>query len=84
MIKFTERQIRLIEKCKKAGYGWAKYALSVEAQGWCSPAQEESLVYMWQKITHYECVRAGNIKPDVDCWDSCISDSEAYRSGNYF
>lgn len=81
----TERQIRLIEKCKKTGYGWGKFAESVEAQGWCSHAQEEKLVEMWQKINHAECVKAGNIKPDYNyCYDSDISDSEAYRSGDKF
>jgi len=81
---FTERQQRLIDKCKAAGYGWRYYAESVESSGKCSPKQEYTLVYMYQKITHYECVKAGNIKPDVGCWDSCISDGEAYRSGDFF
>lgn len=81
---FTERQLRLIEKCRSTGFGWRKYAMSVEQQGYCSPKQEDVLVSMWQKIQHHECVKAGNIKPDVGCWDSDISDSEAYRSGDYF
>jgi hypothetical protein len=81
----TERQVRLIEKCKKTGYGWRKFAESVEAQGWCSHAQEEKLVEMWQKIIHAECVKAGNIKPDYNyCYDSDASDAEAYRSGDRF
>lgn len=80
----TERQIRLISKCKSAGYGWRKFAESVEKQGFCTHKQEEKLVEMWQKITHAECVKAGNIKPDVGCWDTDISDSEAYRSHDYF
>jgi hypothetical protein len=80
----TERQQRMIAKCKSTGYGWAKYAKSVEDQGWCSKAQEEKLVEMWQKIQHAECVKAGNIKPDFGCYDSDISDNEAYRSYDYF
>lgn len=84
MKTLTERQLHLIAKCKETGYGWKKYALSVESQGWDSPSQEEVLVRMWQKINHYECVKAGNIKPDVGCWDSDISDAEAYRSGDHF
>lgn len=83
---FTERQHRLIDKCKASGYGWKKFAMSVEAQGVCSPAQEETLVKMWQKIQHTECRKAGNMKNgrDTGDWDSDISDSEAYLSGDYF
>lgn len=81
----TERQKRLIAKCKAARYGWREYALSIEKQGWCSEKQEETLVSMWQKIDHAECVKAGNIKPDYGyCYDSDISDSEAYKSGDKF
>jgi len=80
----TEKQKLLIEKCKKVGYGWRKFATSVEEQGLCSSSQEETLVKMWQKIAHAECVKAGNISPDVGCWDSDISDGEAYKSGDYF
>ena len=85
----TERQKTLIAKCKAARYGWREYALSVEKQGWCSEKQEETLVKMWQRITHAECVKKGNIKPDYPkhrnyCYDSDISDGEAYASGDYF
>lgn len=80
---FTERQLRLIEKCKATGYGWRKYAESVEAQGSCSAKQEEKLVEMWLKIQHAESVK---FKPHYNnyCYDSDISDNEAYQSGDYF
>ena len=81
----TERQIRLIEKCKKSGYGWKAFAEAVEKQGWCSHKQEEKLVEMWQKIGHAEAAKSGNIKQDHNyCYDTCISDSEAYISGDYY
>ena len=82
---FTERQQSLIDKCKATGYGWRKFALSVEAQGSCSPAQEEALVKMWQKIQHAHCRKAGNFGTSIYAdWDTDISDSEAYMSGDYF
>ncbi len=84
----TERQQKLIDKCKKAGYGWKKYAESVEAQGSCTPKQEDKLVEMYQKIQHAECRKNGNFKHSGQnyegCWDSDVSDSEAYQSGDYF
>ena len=81
----TERQLRLIAKCKATGYGWRKYAESVEMQGFCTQKQEEKLIEMWQKISHAECVKAGNIKTYSGyCYDSDISDSEAYLSGDRF
>ena len=51
---FTEKQLSLIERCKKTGYGWRKFALSVEASGRCSPAQEETLISMVQRISGAE------------------------------
>ena len=82
---FTERQQHLIEKCKSTGYGWRKFAISVEAQGFCSPTQEETLVKMNQKIQHAQCRKAGNFGTSIySDWDTDISDSEAYLSGDYF
>lgn len=82
---FTERQLSLLATCKAAGYGWKKFALSVEAQGLCSILQEDTLVRMHQKITHVKCHAKGNMRGNSNsCWDSDISDSEAYRSGDYF
>ena len=49
-MSFTERQQRLIERCKKTGYGWKKFAESVERGGSCSPMQEDTLIKMVQRI----------------------------------
>lgn len=81
---FTERQERLLDTCKNAGFGWREFALSVRAQGFCSHKQEETLVNMHQKIEHARCVKAGHFKNNSGCWDSDISDMEAYRSGDFF
>lgn len=81
---FTERQKSLIDFCKSAGYGWGRFALSVESQGYCTHKQQETLIKMHQKIQHAMCVKAGNFRSQQGCWDSDISDSEAYRSGDYF
>ena len=42
---FTEQQQSLINQMKAAGYGYAKFASSVEAQGFCTEKQEEALPY---------------------------------------
>ena len=47
---FTERQRRLLDFCKNAGYGWAKFALSVEKQGRCTRKQEDTLCSMHNRI----------------------------------
>lgn len=47
---FTERQQRLIDHCKSAGFGWRKFAESVERSGKCSPKQEDTLITMKQRI----------------------------------
>jgi len=41
---FTAVQAELIKTCKALGYGYARFASSVESQGWCSTKQEECLV----------------------------------------
>lgn len=50
---FTEEQRKLIQFCKNTGYGWAKFAISVENQGWCSRKQEIALRKMKNKIYHH-------------------------------
>ena len=54
-MSFTERQQRLIDRCKKTGYGWRKFAESVERSGKCSPKQEDALIGMVQRIDTAEC-----------------------------
>lgn len=80
MSGFTERQQRLINTCLKTGYGWAKYARSVQNQGWCTPKQEETLVSMHQRITRGP-VRSRRHDAAYDC---DISDNEAMSLGEYF
>ena len=80
MEQLTERQQRLINTCIKAGFGWAKYARSVQQQGWCSPKQEDTLVSMYQRVTRGPS-RPGRHDASYDC---DISDSEAMSLGEYF
>lgn len=42
-----------ISQLKAAGHGWAKYAVSVEKQGWCSEKQRDTLVSMAHKVKPY-------------------------------
>jgi len=53
-MSFTEKQLKLIKRCKETGYGWKEFAVSVESQGRCSPKQEEVLVRMVKRIRKYE------------------------------
>lgn len=50
MNTFTEQQEELIQYLKGVGYGWGKFAQSVERQGWCSPKQEQVMKRMKQKV----------------------------------
>ena len=61
-MNFTERQRSLIDFCKKAGFGWQKFAESVERSGRCSPRQENTLCSMEQRITLVEAGKAGRFK----------------------
>lgn len=61
-MSITERQRGLIERCKKAGFGWRKFAESVERSGQCSPKQEDTLCTMTQRIDQAEAVKAGKFK----------------------
>jgi len=53
-MSFTAKQLKLIERCKETGYGWEKFAVSVESQGRCTFKQEEVLVRMVKRIDKYE------------------------------
>lgn len=39
----TKEQAALIADCKSMGFGYRKFAESVETQGWCSKSQEAVL-----------------------------------------
>lgn len=78
-------QQKLVDTCKDAGYGWAEFAKSVEAQEWCSPKQESTLIGMCARISTANINKAqrrnnGHSHPGYDN----ISDNEAMRSGDYF
>lgn len=49
-MSFTERQQELIDKLKKAGFGWSKFATSVESSGRCSEKQEKTMASMLRRI----------------------------------
>ena len=61
-MSFTEKQQRLIDRCKKTGFGWLKFAESVERSGKCSPKQEDALCRMVQRIDQAEAVKAGKFR----------------------
>lgn len=67
-MSFTERQLKLIDVCKEAGFGWRKFAESVERSGQCSPKQEDTLCTMKQRIdtanTNFKSYGKNNIN---DC-----------------
>jgi len=61
-LSFTDKQQRLIDRCKKTGYGWRLFAESVERSGKCSSKQEDTLCSMVQRIDQAEAVKAGKFK----------------------
>ncbi len=80
--QITETYQEMINECKEAGHGWAKFAESIEKQGWCSLKQQETLQSMCGHISFMNiCTR--NSGKDHPGYDN-ISDNEAMRSGDYF
>lgn len=82
----TERQQKLIDKCKAAGYGWEKFASSVEKSGHCTQRQEDTLCTMSQRIDrirhqHQMVRKHGWVGTD---WDECNLDaaSAGYESND--
>jgi hypothetical protein len=68
IIGFTERQRGLIDCCKKAGFGWRKFAESVERSGACSAKQEDTLCRMKQRIDTAACQFKSYSKNNInDC-----------------
>lgn len=88
---FTEDQQRLINHCK--GYGWRKFAESVEKQEKCSPKQEKTLHSMVEQISlqqersnrHY-CKRTykRTYKRNCDGFDNMDLDELMGDVGDYF
>ena len=84
---FTDQQKTMIAKCKRTGYGWAKYAASVEASGRCSPLQEATLRSMVNRIDLIQerarrIHQSGWVGTD---WDGCSLDpaSAGYETNDY-
>lgn len=82
---FSDRQMRLIEKAKKLGFGYSIFASNVERQGFCSPKQEKALDDMIS-VGEY---RENNWKPSCGGrkqrgYKHDISDCEAMQSGDHF
>ena len=80
---FTTKQIQLLTQCKNAGYGWAKFAKSVEESGNCSPKQEQTLIKMLCRISTANINKSQRSQYSHPGYDN-ISDNEAMRSGDFF
>ena len=94
---FTPEQRELIDKLKKFGYGWKKFAISVEKSGVCSIKQEQTMRGMLAKVSQQSILvtyrknnkrtyRKNNKRTSNNDWgdDRGNSDHEAMRSGDYF
>ena len=94
---FTPEQRELIDKLKKFGYGWKKFAISVEKSGVCSIKQEQTMQDMLAKVSQQSILvryrknnkrtcRKNNKPTSNNDWgdDHGNSDHEAMRSGDYF
>jgi len=81
-INFTEQQLCMIKICKKAGYGWEKFATNVEKQGYCSPKQDDVLCSMSQRIDNALLLKSRNLKKRK-WYKNDISDCEAMSFGVY-
>ena len=86
---FTPEQRELIDKLKKFGYGWKKFAISVEKSGVCSIKQEQTMQGMLAKVSQQSILvtyRKNNKRTSNNDWgdDYGNSDHEAMRSGDYF
>lgn len=79
-----DRYLRIIDELIRAGYGWKKYAENVKTQGWISNKQKDTLCNMYNKLQSVKkAVKRGRSHGNY-CYDSDISDYEAYQSGDYF
>ena len=79
-----DRYTRIIDELIKAGYGWKRYAENVKAQGWISNKQKDTLCNMYNKLQSVKRAGKRRISHGNYCYDSDISDYEAYQSGDYF
>lgn len=79
-----DRYIQIIDELIKAGYGWKKYAENVKAQGWISNKQKDTLCNMYNKLQSVKKAGKRGRSQGNYCYDSDITDYEAYQSGDYF
>jgi len=83
---FTEKQLDLIKRAKALRYGYQSFAMIVEAQGWCSPKQEDTL----RKLINDGTYRMNNWRKSSNAgkkkfaYKHDISDCEAMSFGEYF
>jgi hypothetical protein len=66
----TDEQQALIDRCKAAGFGWRKFAESVERSGQCSTKQHDALIGMIQRLDTFQMrlPSGGRYKNDItDC-----------------
>lgn len=86
----TKKQKQLIKKLKSFGYGWRKFAESVEQSGSCSEKQEGTMRNMLSRVTNQRALveyRRNNkdVRKGLDYGDDYgCSDHEAMRSGDFF
>lgn len=79
----TEKQKELISYLRMSGYGWAKFAASVESQGWCSEKQEQTMIRMKQRVRN-QAQRVMAARSNWRNYKHDISDCEAMSFGEYF
>lgn len=79
-----DRYLTIIDELIKAGYGWKKYADNVKAQGWISNKQKDTLCDMYNRMRYMKNRTSRSRSHKNYCYDSDISDYEAYQSGDYF
>jgi len=93
---FTKEQRTIIDYLCQIGYGWAKFAVSVENQGFCSEKQYETMQKMKMKIKSQRdhirllkyCSKQSKSKKRYNEYEVLgsigCSDSEAIIMGEYF
>lgn len=47
---YSEKELEIMDKLIRSGYGWREFALSVRSQGRISREQSEVLYRMYQKV----------------------------------
>ena len=74
----------LIKRLKKEGFGWKKYAESVEAQGFVSPKQHDTMILMLQRVQRIKNARHQKKGKSSPVPEQHSADQEAMDLGAYF